>query len=370
MNALFITFSSFSPVTGVGKKISAQMEAIMNNGFGKVFYGSIGDGVNFFIEDNNYGPMVSISKPINRYYHLSNIIDFVVNNNVKFIYYRFYYPSEPATIFLFYKLKKMGIKMVMEIPTYPYDGEIKIHNRFYYLDVLTRQLLAKQFDYLITFNDDLKIFGKETITISNGINLNNLPLQNVIPHSDFNLLGVANLTYWHGFDRVITGLAEFYKNNYKMKVNFHIVSGKECECIDGLIKLTKEYNLTDRVVFHGEVDGKDLDHLFNLCDVAIGSLGRHRNNIHQLKTLKNVEYAARGVPFIYSEMNTDFDGMPYVLKETESDNPINIERIIKFRNNLKISPEEIRNSVKSLSWDNQIYKILKKLKISSNESII
>ena len=58
--------------------------------------------------------------------------------------------------------------------------------------------------------------------------------------------------------------------------------------------------------------GKELDELFDLADFAIGSLARHRSHIDKIKTLKNREYAARGIPFIYSETDEDFDRMPSI----------------------------------------------------------
>ena len=48
--------------------------------------------------------------------------------------------------------------------------------------------------------------------------------------------------------------------------------------------------------------GEELNELFNRADFAIGSLGRHRSGIYNIKTLKNREYAARGLAFMYSEM--------------------------------------------------------------------
>ena len=59
---------------------------------------------------------------------------------------------------------------------------------------------------------------------------------------------------------------------------------------------------------------EELDELFNEADFAIGSLARHRSGIDKIKTLKNREYAARGIPFAYSETDGDFDKMPYILK--------------------------------------------------------
>lgn len=66
--------------------------------------------------------------------------------------------------------------------------------------------------------------------------------------------------------------------------------------------------------------------MFNQCDFGIGSLGRHRSGIDKIKTLKNREYAARGIPFIYSETDEDFEQMPYVLKAPADESPIDIKK--------------------------------------------
>ena len=46
--------------------------------------------------------------------------------------------------------------------------------------------------------------------------------------------------------------------------------------------------------------------------------------------MKNREYAARGIPFIYSETDSDFDNKPYVLKGPADESPTNIQDIIDF----------------------------------------
>ena len=70
-----------------------------------------------------------------------------------------------------------------------------------------------------------------------------------------------------------------------------------------------------------------LDQLFSKADMGIGSLGRHRSGITHIKTLKNREYAARGIPFVYSEIDADFDHCNYVLKVPANETPINIHGI-------------------------------------------
>ena len=41
------------------------------------------------------------------------------------IYVRSFHNANPFTVRLFYRLQKAGIKIAMEIPTYPYDSEYK-----------------------------------------------------------------------------------------------------------------------------------------------------------------------------------------------------------------------------------------------------
>ena len=92
--------------------------------------------------------------------------------------------------------------------------------------------------------------------------------------------------------------------------------------------------------------------------MAVGCLGCHRKKIKEISSLKNVEYAARGIPFIYSEINRDFDEMPYVKKEVPDDSPINICNLIDWRKNVSLQPIEIRNTiVNSLSWTSQMKRV-------------
>ena len=119
--------------------------------------------------------------------------------------------------------------------------------------------------------------------------------------------------------------------------------------------------MEEYVILHGKMHGEDLDHLFNSCDFGIGSLGRHRVGIDKIKTLKNREYAARGIPFVYSETDTDFDQKPYVFKVPADETPIDINHIIQFYKGLSMTPIEIRESIRNLSWKNQMEIVLKEV---------
>ena len=104
-----------------------------------------------------------------------------------------------------------------------------------------------------------------------------------------------------------------------------------------------------------------MNNAFNEADFAIGSLARHRSGIDKIKTLKNREYAARGIPFVYSETDGDFDKMPYILKVPADESPIDIHRLIRFYMELDLSPRKIRDSIKNLSWKEQMMKVINNL---------
>ena len=80
--------------------------------------------------------------------------------------------------------------------------------------------------------------------------------------------------------------------------------------------------------------------------------------ITAIKTLKNREYATRGIPFIYSEQDSDFDSKPYIIKAPSDESPINILQILDFIETQHFEPAEIRKSVEDLSWKVQMKKVI------------
>ena len=104
--------------------------------------------------------------------------------------------------------------------------------------------------------------------------------------------------------------------------------------------------------------GEELNRVFNQCCFAVGSLARHRSGIKIIKTLKNREYATRGIPFIYSETDSDFDDKPYIIKASPDESPINIQEILDFIDHNKFAPQEIRKTVENLSWKIQMKRVV------------
>jgi hypothetical protein len=227
-------------------------------------------------------------------------------------------------------------------------------------------------DALVTFSDAEVIFGQRTIRISNGVDFDSIPLhhcQSSIINSPLHLIGVAEVHDWHGFDRVMTGMGEYFRGERraergeKSDVFFHVVGGVHPHRMNNVFNpIINKYGLKDKIIFHGQLFGDELTTVFDQCQFAVGSLGRHRSGITVIKTLKNREYATRGIPFIYSEQDSDFDQQPYVLKAPADESPVDIQRIVDFVAHFDMKPEEIRSSVADLQWKIQMEKVVEELK--------
>jgi glycosyltransferase involved in cell wall biosynthesis len=311
------------------------------------------------IADYGCGFLSKILKRID----FSSISRYVKNNHIDIVYIRSNHNANPFTIRMVKQMKKYGAKVVMEIPTYPYDSEYEAQgmSKQIFQDKLFRNHLAKQLDAIVTFSDYEHIFGQRTIRISNGIDFDSVKMKTTINDTskELNLIGVAEIHEWHGFDRLVKGLADYYSKSQNYIVRFHVVGYFfSAEIENEFKKIVTDNHMEDNVILYGKKHGQELDRLFEKCDFGIGSLGRHRVGIDKIKTLKNREYAARGIPFIYSETDSDFDTRPYVLKAPADETPIDINNIVSFYHSISFLPKDIRDSIMNLSWENQMKNVL------------
>ena len=368
MKILFLVYHGFSEYSGISKKIHYQVKGLKENGYDvRLCYYDLdehGHRCRFIdgqvLKDYGTGIMAGFRQRID----YGCIYDYCVGEQIKMVYARCFQNANPWLIGFFKKLKRAGIHTVTEIPTYPYDQEFKHFDwkirTGLKIDQLFREKLYQQMDALVTFSDAELIFGQRTIRISNGVDFDSIPLHMPLhpysSHSSLHLVGVAEVHPWHAFDRVMTGIGE-YKGG--REVYFHVVGGVHpYRMKTDFTPVIKKYGLEDKIIFHGQLFGDELTWVFNQCQFAIGSLGRHRSGITVIKTLKNREYATRGIPFIYSEQDSDFDHQPYVLKALADETPIDIQQIIDFMDHFTMKPAEIRMTVQHLTWKIQMQKVV------------
>ena len=377
MKILFLIFHGFDEANGISKKIRYQVKALRECGADvRVCYYDIAPNghrqwlVNEeVIADLGKGEIAKIKKRV----YFKPIYEYAQNESIDLVYIRSFHNANPFTIHLIKQLKTMGARVIMEIPTYPYDQEYVTPGMKVYLtiDRHFRHKLARELDAIITFSDKEKIFGVPTIRISNGIDFDAIPLKQHINDTshELHLIGVAEVHYWHGFDRLIQGLAEYYLQEQSYKVFFHIVgqlSGERER--QEIIPAIYNNGLTPYVILHGARYGKELDELFEQADLGIGSLGRHRSGIEKIKVLKNREYAARGLAFTYSETDEDFDNMPYVWKVPANETSMDIQKLIDFHQSIHLQPIEIRNSIANLSWKHQMQEVINQISLMTTHN--
>ena len=346
----------------------------------------------FYTFENNHGFYIyDINHNIVDKVNISNKIKFRIDkykfikkwcslNNINVVYSRYNY-FDTQTYRLFKNLKKLKTKIILEIPTYPYRKEQVLANndilkdKKYFKYIIKKALLIdedinikranKVVDLIVTYNPiPNKLWGVNAIEVDNGVDLKTIPIRGYKENSEkIIFLIVANLSPWHGIDRFIEGLKE-----YNMKPNLQpelwiVGSGTELE---KLKKLTETYNLTESVKFLGTKTGDELENIKSMADIGIASLGLYRLGLSNVSTLKQKEYCASGLPFIYAyEEKAMDDECEFALKFENDDSPIDINKAIEFaikvRNDRKIHEKMRILAEEKYSWDSIMGYILKQI---------
>lgn len=328
MNILYLTSVNFDEkkYKGVVNKIGYQIEGFKKNGATVTHY-------NFDPVKNTFLRKVlrRVSIFASNSYIKSNIDLDMKKYDVVYVRYTL---SDYHLIKLFKNIKATNpkIKLVLEIPTYPYEAEYKDNKKFMFVlrDKLFRKQLNKYVDKISTFSNHDEIFGCKTINISNGIDLDVIKLRNKIEiEESVNILAVANISFWHGYDRAIKGIYDYKKEFPKgRKVKFYLVGLGEEEA--KLKKIVEELNLSAEVEFLGYKTGKELDDVFAKAHIGIDHLGLHRKDMKELSSLKSKEYCARGIPFILSHHDKDFVDFKYVMDVVPTEENLNIKSVVDF----------------------------------------
>ncbi len=310
---------------GVQKKILAQCKALNHflNIEEKILYQE--DTTTFFHKIISRLPFTATSekwkmdesyKNIDFIYFRKNIIDYSIVNFFREI-----------------KKKNTSCKIVLEIPTYPYDQEEfkKLKDLPYKLkDRINRKRLNKYVDRITTFTSSCdQIFGIKTINIMNGIDFGAVPISKSIScGKTINIVIMSLFSHWHGFDRLIEGLNNF-RDNSDYEIRLHFIG--EGVAVPSYKTLVDKYQLENNVIFYGALHGDQLNEVFDKCDLACDSLGLHRLNLEFSSTLKSREYCARGLPLLCSS-KIDFicNDFRYFMKLPSNDNPIEFSDIVKF----------------------------------------
>ncbi len=190
-------------------------------------------------------------------------------------------------------------------------------------------------------------------TLTNSIRVQNYPLKKSTRTANdlLRMLYVGSHTAsWQGLDRILAGMSAFKDDT---KLELHIAGILDAD----IAKLIESLHLRDRVIVHGYKTDRELDCLFDLCDLAIGTLGMHRKDLVYGSTLKVREYMARGIPFIISYKDEDIaQNFPYILHAPADDTPIDFSKVMAFIKGLrKYRAESISTAMRDYASEHMDY---------------
>ncbi len=228
------------------------------------------------------------------------------------------------------KKRNPGIKIIYEIPTYPYDAESKITyaNAIFTLKERTgRKHAAKYIDRIVTFYDHKEIWGVPCIYLMNGFDFSAVSIPRREKSDTVNIVSVSVTAFWHGYDRFIEGLHKYYANGGKENIVYHLVGN----IMGSHKKMVAGYGLEDHVIFYGRKTGEELKEIYAKCLIGIDVLGGHRKDYPVSSSLKSREYSAYGLPLITS---SPVDFMPkdykYQLIVPYDDSPVDMNEVLRF----------------------------------------
>jgi glycosyltransferase involved in cell wall biosynthesis len=362
LKLIFLVISDGENESGVYKKIKSQVKWFNE-------YGVHADFVLIEAGKKNNSADTFISRFINARKNAKILRDTIRSlGTLDVLYIR--YPIQTAfyPIHFFSPFRKC--RVIFEYNTLVNQEMFLTH---FYLDLLLEYI----FGPFIRFNADAGVGvtdeitdcqrkkigdrNKPFITIANGIEVNSVPVRTppFFNDTDVTMICVANVSPWHGLDRLIRGIAHY---SGKHSVTLHIV-GEGME-ISHLKTVCRHHNLGDKVIFHGFLSGPELDTLFNQSHVAIGSLGIHRKGLTQTSELKAREYCVRGIPYIIACSDPDFPkDFPYILQLPADEKPIDMTDVIRFASALardRDHPQKMRQyASEHLEWSVKIRKLKK-----------
>lgn len=343
IEGLFLYYKKIevSKPTGIEKKILNQINAFRKHGYKcRVFYIDSE-------KSSKYRVILSKLPGGNRYNKWKSS---AIREPINFIYLR--RPSYISGEFIKYlkeiKTNNINAKIIMEIPTYPYDKEYKggIEKIALMIDKLNRRRLKGVVDRLaVVSNKDLKtLWDIPTLSITNGVDVERISVRTPYekPRNQIHLLCVAYFSFWHGYEYLIKGLYKYYQSGGDIDIFIHMVGeGPELEKYK---KLVDNYNLNKRVIFYGMLEGKKLDDIYNQVDIGVCSLGGAKKGL-QMKgsssELKSKEYLAKGLPIITSGNIDVLEEKKFAYELTIS-NPeeIDFNEIVYFYNQIMERPME------------------------------
>lgn len=342
---------------GIRKKVLAQCRTF-KKAFGIVYYTIFAGTTMYLLHDD-----IIVDKEFAIAGQMTNdvLLKWLIKYDIKRVYIRYNLADMWFVNFL-KEIKRMNIRGVLEFPTIPYDGEgwirRPIEDKYY------REQLHEYINCCTTYSDFEAVFDIPCISLTNGVDINEHRVKKQIKKNtdEIILMAVATMRREHGYERVLTGLYEYYTSGGKRKIYLNLVG--DGGQIQYYKQLVMEYELNEYVTFHGYLQGEALDEVYDLSDLSIGGLGAYKSGIFSGVGIKAAEYCVRGLPMIMVD-DYGFKDKYFVLKVPNDNTAINMDTVIAFYDSLQNRDyvADMRNyGVENYSWDKILEPVVEYLK--------
>lgn len=196
--------------------------------------------------------------------------------------------------------------------------------------------------------------NNKTILLGNGIDPNRFKLREKKYSCNINalnLIAVANVSYYHGYDRVIKAMKKWNKSESPYTIKFDIIGdGPE---ISYLKEIAAELNGVS-ILFHGNQNADYIYNAYSKAHLAVSSLGLYKLGLQFASVLKAREYCLCGIPFIAAGEDPDFNKQLDFVFNVKNDDSID-EIIEIFRNYPTVCTDLIPSDIRKYAIDNISY---------------
>lgn len=365
-----VNYPKYNPAIGISKKIKSQIEAFRNIGYNVTYSAYENNAIAIY--NNNDEIVVSYTYPTQicigltrRFFLMSSCKIFLKNYKFDLGFVR-WDAVDISFVSVLKQMRKSCKNTLMDFHGYfPNMKPIRIKTHYaFWTTQLFGQKLKKYITYGIGETKCKQLFGINLLTIDTGINVDDYEAHkyNGDPE-ELNLISVANETPYHGYDRIIKGLWNYYKLNPSVKVHLHLV-GKMSKQTTQLIEAL---NLSDVIHLYGYQSGETLNKIYNKCNMGVGPLAPHRIGGKEGTGIKTKEYFALGLPYLYAgEELLVPEGYMFVHKFKAEDKPIDINELLIFWKSYR-NDENVRYSMREFarihySWVNIFNNVLSLIK--------
>ena len=130
-------------------------------------------------------------------------------------------------------------------------------------------------------------------------------------------------------------------------------------------KLIQKLNLEKYIFLYGYQSGRELEKIYNMCNIGIGPLAPHRVGGKEGTGIKTKEYFAIGLPYFFAGQELLVpENYRYALKIESDDSPVDIQKIFNFYETVK-DDKNIQENMRNFANEHYSWKTIFKTALAN-----